>query len=182
MTSAHVKLVLAPLNAVFSQQYVEPTQSGYVAIMLVTIMPMYKIRPSDECAMGTKFCNSTKSRLALQLSQLLFWGTGHGKKNYTPHLALLPNPTLKCVYDEVLPLLYGDVMWCYMAQLTLTGRLYEGKWARRTTNLITWAQNFFWMVVQREATEAWEVMRRTTHAFAGYHDERSHVRRNTGGF
>lgn len=60
-----------PLMQYFSQQYVEPTQSGYVAIMLVPIIPVYKIGPSDECAMGTKFCSSTKSRLA-QLSQLLF--------------------------------------------------------------------------------------------------------------
>lgn len=60
-----------PLTQCFSQQYVEPTQSGYVAIMLVPKVPVYKTRPSDERAMGTKFCSSTKSRLA-QLSQLLF--------------------------------------------------------------------------------------------------------------
>lgn len=147
----------------FSQQYVEPTQSGYVAIMLVPIMPVYKIRPSDECAMGTKFCSSTKSRLA-QLSQLLFWrNRAWQAKLYTSPCTPTKSYLKMCIWWDITP-----VIWrCYMAQLTLTGRLYEGKWAKRTTNLITCTQNFFWMVAQRDAREI-QVIRRTTHAFASF--------------
>lgn len=78
--------------------------------MLVPILPMYKIRPSDECAWGQSSVVQPNPGLPNSVNYY-FGGTGHDKQNYIPHPAPLPNPTLKCAYGEVLPLLYGDVIW-----------------------------------------------------------------------